>query len=333
MKYLVIDTRDGGDFSLDLLFAGLVKVAGPTNVFDYPRKTKHREWDPSKADWGMERRTHGYTPNNWMVSSDPREIFVEASKGNLTVFTDERNESYEVYRRLGLQAYNTPVVVVAGHDRFWNVSPQFVKERNGWNCIHMFLDDWLDEYRSLPWASLTSLSTNYDHFWQRPTGPVEKKYDICFFGYNSHPDRERFVDHILSHPEWSKLNNRIMLERQPDTLGNFVRKREYFQTMLESKICLNLRGASLGGRALRYYEIPYVGSFMLSQKFQARQLFPFQEGNHCSYFTNESELDWAIWMMLNAENVRESMAKNAHLHAMEHHTCEARVRYILQEIG
>lgn len=333
MKYLVIDTRGGGDFSLDLLFAGLVKVAGYENVFDFPRKTKHREWDWNKADWGMERRTHGYTPDNWMVSSDPRQIVAEAAKGNLTVFTDERDESYHVYRNLGLSSYETPVVVVAGHDRFWNISPQFVKERAGWNCVHMFLDDWLPAYDSLPWASLTSLSTNYDHFWNRPSGHVEKKYDIFFFGYNSHPDRARYVDHILNHPTWSKLNNRIMLERQSDTLGNFILKREYFQTMLESRVCLNLRGASVGGRALRYYEIPYVGSFMLTQKFQAPQVDRFEPGVHCGEFRNETSLDIMLETFFDNPEEREFIAGSGHRYAMDHHTCEARVRYMLKEIG
>lgn len=348
MKYLFIDTRTGGDFSLDLLFAGFVKVVGKDNVFDYPRKSKHREWNKEKADWGLERRTMGFTNENWKVSSDAREIVLEASRGNLTVITDERNESYEMYRILGLSMYNTPVVVVAGHDRFWNISPEFVMQRYGEAFLHMFLDDWQPEYDLLPKVSLINLSINYDHYWTRPE-KVEKKYGIFFYGYNSHPDRSRFIDYIRNHSEWSKLDNCIMLETQPDTVGNFIMKREYFKLMAQSHVCLNLRGASTNGRALRLYEIPYVGSYMLSQRYPAKQLKPFVDGVHCDYFSDEKELDEKLEKAsaiieqsmfptcgtptANAAWYRETIAKAGHEHAMEHHTCEARARYLLREIG
>lgn len=345
MKYLVIDMRTGSDFSLDLIFAGLVKVVGPENVFDYPHKEKHREWDSSRADWGMERRTMGYTESNSLVSSSPRDFFSAARRGELTVIMDERDESHAMYKSLGL--WGTPVIIVAGHDRFWNTSPMEVAKKFGSFLLAMFLDDWQPEYDTLPFAHLINLSINYDHYWTRPE-KVEKKYGIFFYGYNSHPDRARFIDHIKSHKLWSTLDNCIMLERQPDTLGNFIMKREYFKLMAESHICLNLRGASTNGRALRLYEIPYVGSYMLSQRYPAKQLDSFVEGVHCDYFSDEDELDEKIEKatdaaeamydyigasVIEATKYRESVALAGHEHAMQFHTCEARARYLLREVG
>ena len=50
---LIIDLRDGGDWSLDLCFAGLVYNLGPENVHMCPRKLKYTEWDSGKSvrDW------------------------------------------------------------------------------------------------------------------------------------------------------------------------------------------------------------------------------------------------------------------------------------------
>lgn len=334
MKYLVIDMRSGGDWSLDLIFAGLVKVLGPENVFDFPRKSKHREWLPEDvgSDWGKERRTLGYTPLNDLVSSDLLDIRREAISENLTVIMDERDESFTTYCRLGLHYIGVPVVIVAGHDRFWNESPQMVHERFGSRLRHMFIDNWRDEYADLPRTSLINWSTNFDHYWIRPEGPIEKTTDICFFGYNSHPDRERYVDHILSSPEWRDLRLDIVFERRPNTTEVFLTKQEYFNRMLHSKVCINLRGAADKGKTLRFYEIPYVGSFMLTQKFDDRQLHPFLGGVHCGEFDDEYSLDANLRLFLGHDEEREFVAEMGHRHLMEHHTCEARVRYILETI-
>ncbi len=329
--------RAGGDWSLDLLFAGLVRALGPESVFDYPRKEKHREWRPDDigTDWGKERRTLGYTPRNHEVSSDLVEIRQEALAGNLTVIMDERDESFTQYARMGLLYMNTPVVIVAGHDRFWNESPHFVRERLGSRMVHMFMDNWRSELDDLSWVSLINWSANFDHYWSRPTQPPEKTTDICFFGYNSHPDRLRFIDHILNHPEWSRMRLDFLFERRPDITDVYLSKSEYFDRMARSKVCLNLRGAADKGKTLRFYEIPYVGSFMLSQEPEDRQVFPFTDGLHCGFFRNEDELDgWldSSLTCLNSDEVRERIASVGHRHLMEHHTCEARARQVLERL-
>jgi len=338
MKYLVIDTRTGSDWSIDLIFAGLVKTVGPHNVLMYPHKEKHLEWgcsDIGIADWGKERRTLGFTSMNDLVSSDLTDIKGLAAAGQLTVIMDERDETYTQYCKLGLSFIRTPVVIVAGHDKFWNVSPIHVQERFGSSLLRMFLDDWKPEYYQLDRVSLINLSINFDHYWNRPT-KVEKDIDIFFYGYNSHPDRARYVDHILTHTEWSGMKLDIMLERQPGITETFIGKQDYFERMQRAKVCLNIRGGSDAGRAARFFEIPYVGSFMLSTTPDFRQLDAFEEETHCGFFSNENELDGWLDTALTCENSdahREKIAKRGHEHAMLYHTCEARVRYLLREIG
>lgn len=338
MKYLVIDTRTGGDWSMDLIFAGLVKAVGPHNVLMYPHKEKHLEWrysDIDVGDWGKERRTLGFTNLNDLVSSDLTDIKSLAAAGELTVIMDERDETYTEYCRLGLLYIRTPVVIVAGHDRFWNHSPQFIQERFGSSLLRMFLDDWRSEYDELERVSLINLSINFDHYWNRPA-KVEKDIDIFFYGYNSHPDRVRYIDHILSHPEWSEMKLDIMLERNSGTIEAFIGKKDYFERMQRAKVCLNIRGGSEAGRAFRFYEIPYVGSFMLSTTPDFRQLDAFEDETHCGFFSNEDELDgWLDTTLMcgNSDTHREKIAARGHEHAMLYHTCEARVRYLLKEIG
>lgn len=341
-RFLFIDSRSGGDFSLDLLFAGLIQIYGPHSVVDFPAHEKHRRGQPKligdhERDYGAERSSLCYTPKNPVVPSLREDEVREMVRNELfdAVFLDERDESYELWLRLGLQYFGIPAVIVAGHDRFWNdLGPTGVAFRFGRSFRKMFVDDWQPEYDDLPFVKLTNLSANYDHLWDHGSRAkllADKKYDVCFYGYNSTPSRARFIDHVAN--RWANRSNVLMLERRPDQFDAFVRHQEYFSVMAQSRVCLNIRGASVGGRALRYYEIPYVGSFMASQRFPARLLHPFEDRVHCRYFSDERELDEVIDWALANPGPREFVASAGHQHLLRFHTSRARAEYVLQESG
>lgn len=331
MKYLFIDMRDGGDWSLDLMFAGFVKLLGPKNVFDFPNKKKHREWTKdSKPEWGLERRTLGYTEYNSLVSSSFSDITTNALNGNLTVVLDERIESFLMYEKLGLYRLKTPVIVIAGHDEFWLQGgiPK-LKEMYGERLLHTFIDNVISEDQLVDDVSLINLSANFAHYWEKPN-IVEKETDICFFGSMSSKDRVRFVNHVLKN--YSHLNLDIFLDNGRNGTDCFLSKAEYFSRMAKSKICLNIGGAAYG-RAFRFYEIPWSGSFMLSQSFEAKQLNPFIDGEHCCYFSDEQKLDELITKMLSNDFEREKIAKQGREFLIDFHSCESRAKYVLDTVG
>jgi phenylalanyl-tRNA synthetase beta chain len=45
------------------------------------------------------------------------------------IFVDENVNSYNLFLSIGGHIYETPVTVVSGHDKFWNVSPEWLKKR------------------------------------------------------------------------------------------------------------------------------------------------------------------------------------------------------------
>lgn len=306
---VLIDLRDGGDWSLDLCYAGLVK--NRQLVLDVPFKEKHREWHDvlegkRPTDWGLERRTLGFVSDGWddRPSNPPGTELVglEIMKRQnqiSRVWLDERMESFQRYRELGLDKTDARVVVVAGHDRFWNHSPEFVAGLYGNRFEAMLLDNWYERYGRLPFkARRIGWSCNFDHYWDRPKVAPQKDIDISFIGYNSHPDRARYVDFIRS--EFPSLTLHLQLEREPDSFSNFVTKREYFDIIQRSRIALNLRGAADRGKTMRAYEIPYVGSFMLSQAIEDPGMTEdFVSGEHCRYFFDEfslrSEVEQALF--------------------------------------
>lgn len=340
---LFIDARKGGDFTLDAMWAGLILKHGMENVIDYgPCVEKHREGIPvvtgnAEKDYGAERRSLGYVPGCTQMPIYTRcQINEMIKSGQIsTIFLDEREESYILYLQLSAKWYNIPVVVIAGHDRFWNVNPDhpldILHNYYGKNLVGLFADNWRDSYFESSYIYPMSYATNFDHLWdvsRRQEWLENKVYDVCFMGYNSHGDRATAIDHILK--KYENSSNCVWVEKRPNIMDTFIRKTEYFKKMAQSKICINLRGGAECGKALRFYEIPYVGSYMLSQRFGGTQVHPFREGHECCYFSDLNELDQHISHMLQFPDEREKIAKAGYEHAMKFHTARARVDYIYE---
>jgi hypothetical protein len=337
-KVLFIESRIGGDFTMDAVFAGLVNKYGAENVIDWPPKEKHREGIPQvtgdiEKDYGAERRSLCYTPEYQKAKLfHPDDINALFHRGEIErIFVDERMETFALYCQTMARYFPIPVVVIAGHDRFWNESPAKLREMYGKHLDMMFLDNWRPEYNDIPNARPMSYATNFDHLWdvsQREEFLKNKVYDVCFMGYNSHGDRARFVDHLTK--RYGGKHNYLFVEKRPNTMEAFIRKSEYFKIMAQSRVCVNLVGGAECGKALRFYEIPYVGSAMLSQVDHAKQVNPFEHQKHCVYFSNEAELDNWVDILLGSDSYRETLAKAGHEHAMKYHTARARVDYIFQ---
>lgn len=337
-KVLFIESRTGGDFTMDAVWAGLVKRHGANNVIDFPPKQKHREGVPcstgdAEKDYGAERRSLCYTGEK-LPYLDAQGIKLLLAAGQIErIFVDERAETYEEYLKVGAQHFDVPVVVIAGHDRFWG-DPVQLMMGYGTKLEARFLDNWRPAYGDLPRTFPMSYATNFDHFWnveKREEYLSKKLYDVFFMGYNSHPDRAALVDHLSQ--KYSGDANCLFVEKRPNTMDSFVRKSEYFRMMAQSRVCINLRGGAECGKALRFYEIPYVGSCMLSQRFEGRQVAPFEDLKHCLYFDTVAELDNLVETLLNSDVFRERIAKTGHEHAMLNHTDTARVDYIYRCLG
>lgn len=332
MKKHIIISPEGGDFSMDLMFAGLVRKFGRDNVIDYPARKKHRQGKPiligdHERDYGAERRSLCYVDGCESLKEWSRALIREQilSANIETIFLDETAESFVLFKELtsGLLMFGKSfpkIVVIAGHDRFRGDPLSVI------NAYHkkafLFIDDWKAEYEKLPNTYLTNLSCNFDHLWNvenRDKYLADKKYDLCFIGYNSNPIRKYVIDHVKE--KWGHLNNCIIFEERQDRFDMFVRHDEMFRMMAQSKICINLPGASSGGRALRFYEIPYVGSYMLSWHFDAKLLKPLQD----KYVKTLHEFDSKVESMLEDEHMREWCAKVQHEHCMKYDTVDARI--------
>jgi hypothetical protein len=347
-KVVLISSREGGDWGIDLVWAGLVQLLGPENVVDYPARSKHRErpvlTGHHEADWGAERRSLGYTPRGHLVPiRTPSEVIEMVRRDEVgLIIVDERAESFFLWQSLQVDIWRREisVVVVAGHDSFQNTCPQDVARMYGKHFRMMFLDNWRPEYSELPWARPYAWSINFDHLWD-PTKREEllgqePLYDISFMGYNSHPDRLRFVEHIRR--RWGHLRLHLVLETRPDSFGMYVPKAQYFETIARSRIALSLRGAAQNGKAMRFWEIPYVGTPMLAQRdgivWPEPRLAP-QDGHDFLAFSTEQELDETIDVLLNdcRRTMFDVLSVMGRPTFTVYHSAQHRVAWMLREVG
>jgi hypothetical protein len=123
------------------------------------------------------------------------------------------------------------------------------------------------------------------------------------------------------------------VEQRPDTFNRFLLKKDYFEAIAQSRVCINLKGAAECGKALRFYEIPYVGSYMLSQKFGGKQMNPMVGGVHCDYFDTIADLDNRIEWALNNPDEREKIAYAGHVHNKVFDSCHHRVFQVMHKLG
>lgn len=344
-KYVLIADRDGGDWSIDLFFAGLVKNVGIENVIVFPDRVKFKQGIPplvgdDEKDYGTERRSACYVEEyEKLIYYKKQEIIKLLLQRQVEyIFVDETDSAYAKWIELvgPIQNITVKTVVIAGHDSFRG-EPEEVRRRYGKHFHYMFIDDWVDRFDKLSFKEkgIINFSCNFDHLWDSGLREVFNKnkiYDICFYGYNSRPVRKLVIDYVKD--KYKHLNNAIVFEERPDTYNNFIRHKELYEIMSRSKICLNLPGASTGGKALRYYEIPYLGSCMVTQKTNAKLLYPFEHKINCLEFSTLPELDECIEYAYSIDNNGEYMynilAKKGYEHCMKYHTASARVKYVLE---
>lgn len=153
------------------------------------------------------------------------------------------------------------------------------------------------------------------------------KYDVAFWAVESHPIRTKVLDMIESKFDCSNngtVKNQVM--KKYKRKGQF-----YLQELASCKIGLNFRGA--GWDTLRYWEIPALGGFMISQRPKIMIENNFVHGEDIIYCKDDlSNLVELCEYYLEHDEERRRIARNAKNRTEQFHTDVARANFILGEI-
>lgn len=323
MKILYIN-RSKFDYMQDFIYCGLVKLLGAENIIEspwninfhwnyraYPKnigenkgtfvKSIQAQFNKDKYDAVIVASCHPDTIKHYL------EMLPRIPKDVVTVFIDggDRPEVGGDFDRLG------------GKEQYDEV----IKKRP-FDVI--FKREYLLDGKYA--ANVHPLPMCFD-FDNLPLLEGKTKYDVAFWAVESHPIRTKvlaLIEDKFDCAENGTIKNQVM--KKYKRKGAF-----YLQELASCKIGLNFRGA--GWDTLRYWEIPALGGFMISQRPQIVIENDYIDREDLVYCKDDlSDLLELCEYYLKHEDERRRIANNARKRTEAFHTDKARAKTIIDKI-
>jgi hypothetical protein len=323
MKLLYLSSR-GVDYLQDLTFSGLCKTIGNENICVMP-------WNPN---FFLPRRSYpknlGYIPGN-ILSSLRSHYFLK--QFDAVVVAAAKPDCFHLYNELAPSlSGSVKTIFIDGGDR----------EQVGGDL------DRMDDHTSFAQAmelrpfdiilkremiTGTEYAKNVHPFpfcWnydRLPSSiPSEKKYDVSFWAVESHPVRTEALT-VLQNKFDCAANGTVLQQK----FKTYKRKGEfYLQELAACRIVLNFRG--VGWDTLRYWEVPSLSTFLISQRPGIVIPNNFEHEKSIVFCDGLGDLIELCEYYLRNESRREAIAAQAFLHMKAHHTDVHRAKQLLSVI-
>lgn len=323
MKVLFIGSKSY-DYMQDIVYSGLVKVLGIRNVIEYNWNKKYHL--PLKKY----PKNLGYFKNSIFSS-----FHINKTQYDLVLLASTKPDSFKSYIQIASDIpAKVPVVWVDGGDRAEIGgdlerlgAPQLLEKAQDLREFDIIFKREMKLNKTYA-KNVVSLTFGFNLSRLPSTLPTSKKYDVAFWAGESHPIRTKALE-MLKHQfdcDANRTTKGVDLENFART-GSF-----YLQELAACKINISLRGG--GFDTLRYWEIPAVGSLLLSEPADIIIENDFVDKKH-AVFCDPSidDLLGLCTYYLKNESEREKIEKNGKSHLLDHHTDICRANYILRQIG
>ena len=346
------------DYVSDPLYIGLSRILGEDQVVDYPYKPLYH--DREAKNWFMVQR-----PGRRYMRDAILEL-LRSGYFDMVCLASFRQECLEECRRLYEEVSFPAMVFIDGSDDAW-IRHEVVRQ---YPLAIYFKRDYIWKLSS-PLRDLGALTRAFrgNHKLYCRTLPlpvsiildvipdlhtVEKTIDVSYTGRASHPRRAKAVD-ILAHLQgvrfaggiYASPNDRRyklvgspikrlltkVFDRREASESDLEKKQspdEYYREIAGSKIAISIRG---GGwtPSPRYYEIPALGTMLLSDPPEAVIPNGFVNRQHAVYCRADlSDLKALVLHYLREDAERETIAREGRLHLLKYHTCERRAEYFVE---
>jgi len=322
MKILYINSHSA-DYVQDLTYSGLVKVFGLKNIIDYKWNRKYH------VPYKKYPKNLGYVAGSLL----PSLTRLSVNQFDIVLVGSAKVDCFESYLEfMDRIPVNVPVVFVDGGDqpvigRDLTIygRPELYEEaiaKRPFDLVfkrEMLVDqDYGKNVFPLPMSFNMDRAINI---------PKEKKYQVSFWAVESHPIRVQALD-LLS----GKFDCQDNGTERNQKFSRYKRKGEfYLQELARCKIVLNFRGG--GWDTMRYWEVPAVGSFMISQRPQFVIPNNFEHEKHVVFCQDDlSDLIERCEYYLKNDANREQIATNGKNHLLQHHTDVKRAEYIIKTV-
>jgi len=321
MKVLFIGSKSY-DYMQDILYSGLVKVLGIRNVIEFSWNKKYH------LPYKKYPKNLGYFKNSLLSS-----IHLSKNDYDLVVLASTKPDSFSSYIKIASKIpVTTPVVLIDGGDRpeiggdlDRLGTPQLLEKAQAIRDFDFIFKREMKLNKAYD-KNVVSLTFGFNLSRLPSQLPNNKKYDVAFWAGESHPIRTKALNK-LQHQFDCDTNGTI----KGVDLENFSRTGTfYLEELAACKINLSLRGG--GFDTLRYWEIPAVGSLLISEPADIIIENNFIDKKHAVFCDPSVDdlLDLCRYYLKNYSK-REKIAKNGNQHLLKYHTDIVRANFLLKK--
>lgn len=305
-------THPSPHYGLDLLFDGLCRSLGPSQVIEWPHKP---------ALHGAPMQTLGHYPCafDWPATETNLEVLLEDLRNggfDLAIHGDtETNLPADTVMSLlrSAQQAGTPIVHVDAMDECVDMQPHLATALPGIDFLLYFKRETAQfmDYgpRTLP------LPFSYSTVKVHPHGSPRTR-DFFWAGNDQFGFRRLYIDHLRK-----RFGPCIDLSYPP---------ADYARELAASRIGVSLFGK--GFDTVRYWELPAHGCLLLSQRLPIVVPHNFVDGESAVYFESIKDLDEKLDFYLAHPDEAERIARAGEARFLKHHTSEARARQFLHHV-
>jgi len=284
----------------DTLHEGLDSLLGPENVICYPYK------DYSRFGYNFTPPSAVCRPHRFPVGrvrlAGQREAIRAVVVGSV------HPEALASWARLQDLFPEVPVALVFGR---WSAQDPWP---TGIRYTHLFCQDLQPEHQSAAIHPITHAVP------PRVMAPAEVDRDIpvSFVGRTTHPDRVRFIQVL------ERAGYLVLMDAD-------ISREQFCAILNRTRIGVSLRGTTYD--TFRYWEVPYHGALLLSQRLPIVVPDDFVEGETAVYFSDPGEMLERIRELLSDEERLRTIALAGRNFVRSKHTAAARARYVLHTLG
>ena len=323
MKVLYIN-RSKKEYFQDLLYSGLVKLLGVSNVIDFPWNHRfHFPYRRYPQNLGLVKGSFGGSIFNRFHMKDYSIVIVPVC----------HPDTFRIYLDI-IDSLPASVITVFADGGDW---PDVAGDLDRVGGAELYAEvmskrpfDYIFKRECLIDRVYESnvfslpMSFNFDRL---PRLNKKQKYDVSFWAVESDPVRTKALTMLEDEFDCRKngtVRNQVM--KKYKRKGNF-----YLQEIADCKVVLNFRG--VGWDTLRYWEVPAVGGFMISQKPKILIDNDFVDKEEVVYCQDDlSDLIELCNYYLNNEDERERISRNALQKMHEHHTDFHRAKKLIDTV-
>jgi hypothetical protein len=323
MKILFINSLSA-DYVQDLTYSGLVKTFGVDNIIDYRWNKKYH------VPYKKYPKNLGYVKNSLLQTLFRR---IDFKTIDYVFIGSCKVDAFQTYVEIAAQIpSSTPVVFIDGGDgsevgidlTVYKHPDLYQEAVNTRPFDVVFKREYLIEKRYESNVYPLPMSFNLDRLPLMTSG---YKYDISFWAVESHPIRIEALN--LLQDKFDCAQNGTVRNQK---FSQYKRKGEfYLQELAACKIILNLRGG--GWDTMRYWEVPAVSGFMMSQKPGIVIPNNFEHEKEVIFIQDDlSDLIDLADYYLRHDTEREAIAQRGHQKILDYHTDSKRVEYIFDTL-